>query len=258
MQVGAMNHPARDPIDEIQNFSAMELDFIDLTIEPPCAASWRVDPKEIKRVLDGEGMGVIGHTAFYLPIASAFDSLRCAAVDELKKCADIFAAVGSKWMNFHPDPRAFFHERPFVVKQNLTSIREVIDHGKEIGVGIMVENIPAGFNSAANLADLLDPLPDLGLHLDIGHCNLQVTKNTSGEILARFGERLRHVHLHDNNGGNADLHLPLGVGTIKLEQELSTLKKTGYDGTITLEVFAEDKHYLQYSRDLLKEVWARV
>ena len=250
-----MNHPARDPVEEIERFAAQGLEFIDLTIEPPCAASWRIDPKEIRRVLDGHNMGVIGHTAFYLPIASAFDSLRCAAVDELKRCADVFATVGSKWMNFHPDPRAFFHERPFVVKQNLISIREVIDHAKDQGVGIMVENIPAGFNSAANLADLFEPLPELRLHLDIGHANLQVAKNTTEEILARYGNRLVHVHLHDNKGGNADLHLPLGVGTMDVAHQLAVLKKTGYDGTITLEVFADDKHYLDYSRDQLRSIW---
>jgi len=255
MRIGAMNHPARDPIEEMQNFASMGLEFIDLTIEPPCAASWRIDPKQIRRTLDDLGLGVIGHTAFYLPIASAFDSLRCAAVDELKRCVDAFAVVGAKWMNFHPDPRAFFHERPYVIKQNLTSVREVIDHGKQAGVGVMVENIPAGYNNAAHLAELLDPLPDLGLHLDIGHCNLQVAKNTTGEIIARFGDRLKHVHIHDNNGGNADLHLPLGVGTMNFKEQLAHVKGTGYDATITLEVFAEDKHYLQYSRDVLRETW---
>ncbi len=255
MRIGAMNHPARDPIEEIQMFSSIGLEFIDLTIEPPCAASWRIDPKEIRRVLDDVGMDVVGHTAFYLPIASAFDSLRRAAVDELKKCIDAFAVIGSKWMNFHPDPRAFFHERPFVIKQNLSSVREVIDHGRQSGVGVMVENIPAGFNSAVHLAELLDPLPDLGLHLDIGHCNLQVAKYTTGEILARFGDRLKHVHIHDNNGGNADLHLPLGVGTMNFKEQLAHVKKCGYDNTITLEVFAEDKHYLEYSRDVLRKTW---
>jgi hypothetical protein len=29
----------------------------------------------------------------------------------------------------------------------------------------------------------------------------------------------------------------------------------GYDGTITLEVFTPDKHYLGYSRDVLRRTW---
>jgi hypothetical protein len=33
------------------------------------------------------------------------------------------------------------------------------------------------------------------------------------------------------------------------------LKRAGYDGTITLEVFTPDKHYLTYSRDVLRKLW---
>ena len=105
------------------------------------------------------------------------------------------------------------------------------------------------------LCDLLNPLPDLGLHLDIGHANLMVPRNTTPDILAAFGDRLRHVHLHDNKGGGADLHLPLGVGTVDFVRHIRALKASGYDGTITLEVFSPDKHYLAYSRDVLRRLW---
>jgi len=255
MRIGAMNHPARDPIEEIETFASMQLDFLDLTLEPPCAAPWRIDPKAIKRALADHNMGVVGHTAFYLPLASAFESLRKAAVDELKKCADQFAVIGAKWMNVHPHPNAPFHDRSFVVRKNIETMRELIEYGKSIGIGVMVENIPAGFNNAENLGDLLDALPDLGLHLDIGHSNLMNKKNTAGEILTKYGSRLAHVHLHDNNGGTADLHLPLGVGSLHLEEEINHLKACGYDDTITLEVFAEEKHYLLHSRDMLRKMW---
>lgn len=255
MQIGAMNHPARDPLEEIRLFSSLGLEFVDFTLEPPCAAPWRVDPNVIRHTFEELGLNVVGHTAFYLPLASPFEGLRRAAVDELKKCIDVFSTIGAVWMNVHPDPRAHFHSRSFVVKQNIESMRELIEHGKPQGVGIMVENIPGEFNNAKNLGELLDALPDLGLHLDIGHCNLLVPANTTGEILNRYGDRVKHVHVHDNNGGNADLHLPLGTGTMDFGHNLDLLKRTGYDGTITLEVFSEDKHYLEYSRDILRKLW---
>jgi sugar phosphate isomerase/epimerase len=119
----------------------------------------------------------------------------------------------------------------------------------------MIENLPGEFNSAAQLGELLDPVPELGLHLDIGHANLQVTHNTTEQILAAYGSRLRHVHLHDNKGGSADLHLPLGAGTLDVRRMIRALERCSYDGTITLEVFTPDRHYLAYSRDLLRRVW---
>jgi sugar phosphate isomerase/epimerase len=98
-------------------------------------------------------------------------------------------------------------------------------------------------------------MPELGLHLDIGHANLMVPRNTTEEILAAYGDRVRHVHLHDNKGGHEDLHLPLGAGNIDLRRAIGALRKCGYDNTITLEVFTPDKHYLTYSRDVLRAIW---
>jgi sugar phosphate isomerase/epimerase len=63
------------------------------------------------------------------------------------------------------------------------------------------------------------------------------------------------VHLHDNKGGDADLHLPLGSGNLDLHHLVQLLRAAGYDGTIALEVFSEDKHYLAYSRDILRKAW---
>jgi sugar phosphate isomerase/epimerase len=83
-----------------------------------------------------------------------------------------------------------------------------------------------------------------------------VIQSTVGELLAAYGTRLRHVHLHDNKGGGADLHLPLGTGSVDVRGAIRTLQAVGYDGTITLEVFAPDRHYLAYSRDSLQRIWS--
>ena len=75
------------------------------------------------------------------------------------------------------------------------------------------------------------------------------------ELLRDYGSRLRHVHLHDNKGGSADLHLPLGTGSVDVRGAIRGLKSIGYDGTITLEVFTPDRHHLAYSRDSLQRIW---
>jgi sugar phosphate isomerase/epimerase len=67
--------------------------------------------------------------------------------------------------------------------------------------------------------------------------------------------RLRHVHLHDNKGGHEDLHLPLGAGNLDVRCMVRAFKECKYDGTITLEVFSPDRHYFQYSSEVLRRVW---
>lgn len=258
MLIGAMNHPGQDVLGEIAWMAAMSLDFIDLTLEPPAAAAWRIDAAAIRRAIQDNGMTAVGHTAYYLPIASAFESVRRSAVDELKLCIEKFAEIGIRWMNVHPDRHAPMHDREFYIARDVVTLTELIAYGNEHGVGIMIENLPGDFNSAPQLGELLDPLPELGLHLDIGHANLMVPHNTTAEILERYGDRLRHVHLHDNKGGHADLHLPLGAGTLDLPWALAALKRAGYDGTITLEVFTPDRSFLAYSRDVLRRTWDEI
>ncbi|MCW5980273.1 MAG: sugar phosphate isomerase/epimerase [Bryobacteraceae bacterium] len=250
-----MNHPAEDVLREIRWMGELGFDFVDLTLEPPAAASWKLDVEAVRQALDDAGLRAVGHTAWYLPLASAIEEIRCGAVAELKRCLDVFRGLGVAWMNVHPDRHTPWHDRRFVVERNIVSLREVIAHGRECGVGVMIENLPRDFNNAAQLAEILDPLPELGLHLDIGHANLHVPANTTGEILARFGSRLRHVHLHDNRGGHEDLHLPLGAGTVDAPLHARALRDCGYDGTITLEVFTPDRRHLLYSRDALRRMW---
>ena len=255
MKIGAMNHPARDVASEIRAMAELKLDFIDLTLEPPAACSSVVNVKQIKQTLHDTGLGIVGHTAYYLPFCSPYKTLRKAATEEFIRCIEIFGQLGAKWVNVHPDRHAPFHDRQFMIEMNLECFRQALPAAQAAGCGIMIENLPGHYNTPAELGWFLDRMPELGLHLDIGHANLSVEHNTTPEICAVYGKRLAHVHLHDNKGGTADLHLPLGTGHIDVKAMLTALKRANYNDTITLEVFSEDKHYLEYSRDVLRRLW---
>jgi sugar phosphate isomerase/epimerase len=255
MLIGTMNHPGRDPIQELLWIAQAGFDFLDLTLEPPLAAARTIDVPRLRSALEDAGLQIVGHTAYYLPLCSPFESLRCAAVEELKYCVDAFARLGARWMNLHPDRQAPFYERKVIIERNLRTIEELLPFARDCGVGLMIENLPVGFNTAQELSELLVPIPELGLHLDLGHANLHVPANTTDELLSAHGHRLRHVHLHDNKGGSADLHLPLGTGNIDIPRYLRELQRLGYDGTITLEVFTADRNYLLYSKEFLRRTW---
>lgn len=256
MQIGAMNNPGESVETEIAWMHELDLDFIDLTLEPPAAATWKLKSADVARWLRDAGLGVVGHTAYYLPIGSSFPNLRRAAIDELKRAVEFFAEVGAKWMNVHPDGHAPFVEEPTIVRRNMESLLELSEFAHPHGVRIMLENVPGRFNSVTQLAPIFAGVPELGLHLDIGHSNLSVVQNTAPELIAYFASRMAHVHMHDNRGGHADLHLALGMGDLDLSTLVHKLRSSGYDGTITLEVFARDHHFLAYSRDRLRELWA--
>src|SRR5579885_695808 len=256
MLIGAMNHPARDLAQQVTWLGENGFEFIDLTLEPPAAASWTIDPRQIRGMLEAAHLGVVGHTAPFLPIASPVEELRKAALFELRRCMDVLHGLGARWMNVHPGVSPM-HGRGSTVERNLESLSELLEYGKDAGVGVMVENIPGSFNTVEQLSELLDPLPALGLHLDIGHANLMTPRNITEDVLAVYATRLRHVHLHDNRGGTHDLHLPLGAGEMDIAGGVRALQAVRYDGTITLEVFSGDCHYLLHSREVLRQMWAQ-
>jgi sugar phosphate isomerase/epimerase len=255
MLIGTMNHPGRDLLDEIVWMAGAGFDFIDLTLEPPLAAARNLDLNSVRAALEDHELPVVGHTAYYLPLCHPFESVRRAVIEEFKICLEVFAALGAKWMNIHPDSQAPFHNRAFIIEKNLEVIRALLPLSRELGVGLMIENLPGTYNTVRQISDLMDAVPDLALHLDIGHANLLVNVNTTDELLNAYGKRLQHVHLHDNKGGSTDLHLPLGAGTVDTVHCIRSLQAIGYDGTITLEVFSPDRAHLAYSKEVLRRIW---
>jgi len=252
MQLGLMNNPSRDVMKEIPRVAEMGFTFLDLTLEPPQARADQVDPARVRNALARHGLGVIGHTAYYLPFASAFDRIQDAAIAEAAQCLQVFAAVGAPWMNLHLDTRAPGHDKQWTNARNVAAIQRLLPIAERVGVGLMVEN--AEGDSGDVLAPVLDTLPTVGLHLDIGHANIGTRKSNTASLLERYGSRLRHVHLSDNKGRGDD-HLAIGAGTISWKTELRALKATGYDGTITLETFYGDSDLTLYSRDKVRMLW---
>ncbi len=118
----------------------------------------------------------------------------------------------------------------------LDILGEIIDQAGRDGIVICLENLS---ESAAHLQAALDQLPELCLTLDLGHAQLLTEVNRSDEILEKYPDRIRHIHLHDNRGGYShrdDLHLPIGDGVIDFEGAFRKLRGIGYDRTITLEL----------------------
>ena len=104
---------------------------------------------------------------------------------------------------------------------------------------------------------ILEGVPRLRFHLDSGHAKLERGQDRWNEYIDRFSPKLALVHLSDNDG-TADQHLPLGSvprSTTDWRERIRKLKASGYDDTITLEVFAPEREHLLLSRDLLQKWW---
>ncbi len=249
-----MNNPMVDVLEEIASFRDLGFDFIDLTLEPEQTYSANLKADVIASALERAGMFAVGHSAWFLPIASPFPEFRELAIRELKRCLRILRDIGAKKMNVHPHRNVPLHSEEWIIAQNMDAIARLSDYAQEMGMTILVENMP-GYSRVSQMKPLLEIVPGTQMLIDVGHANLDTPYHRAEELLANFGHRLGHVHVSDNRGGHDDLHLPLGVGNIDWLQVTRAIKNTGYDETITVEVFGDDDDYLRLSLNKIKYLW---
>lgn len=254
MKIGIMNNPSKSVCDEAVSCGKAGFEFLDLTIEGPNATT--IDVAMLQPILVSYGLSVTGHTDPCLPYAYPVQQVRDACLRELKRCARIFSALGASVMNIHPCYFCPPAMRNDLVAFNIEALKPVVEIAASHGLTVVLENYKAPFDRVSTFKKVLTAVPDLKLHLDFGHANFGLDNH---EVFCReLGEYIQHVHFSDNRS-RADDHMPLGVGTIDWKNAVNSLKATGYDGAITLEVFCNDPYmhykYLDMSRNLVLELW---
>jgi len=265
MRFGIMNDPYKDPIEEVRFAGNNDFDFFELTVEKPLSdpASLLECKKEFLDELSKYGLELLGHAPWYFELAHPYDRIRKAFLEESKDVIDLLADFGAEKVTFHPVPvftgvysRKNYRSVLFdLLKESLKSL---VDYARERGVELLLENIDGGEGKFFTIYEYEELLKETGasLTLDIGHANLY-TKTFSGIVfIDRFAPKglLKHVHASDNMGGEADLHLPIGVGRIRYPDVVKHLLRNGYRGTVTLEVFSQDREYVLISRKKLEKM----
>ncbi len=255
MKLGAINDPRKDILEEINWIGSNGFDFIDLSLEPPKAYLDNINPDSIKKALTAHNLEVVGHTFCLIPIGSPFKSIRESASKEIIKCLPIFAEIGASLVNVHLDGGFPLCKEKDIIAYNIESLSKIAEAAQKYGVKIMVEHFRGPFAKAKAIEKILNALPEIGFHLDVGHANLFGSGNKTELFLKKFHERLVHVHFSDNRGGNEDMHLPIGAGNINWVEVIKTLKKYNYNGTITLEIFSEYREHLLTSKEIIKRLY---
>ena len=252
-----MNNPSKSVYDEADFCGRAGYGFLDLTIEGPRAAI--VDIARLRPLLDSHGLSITGHTDPCLPWAYPIQAVRDACLREMERCAQIFSALGAKIMNIHPCYFCPPAMKKDLVAFNIESLQPIVAMAAAHGLTLVFENYKAPFDRVATFETLLAAVSGLQVHLDFGHTNFG--RDGCDVFCRELGNHIRHVHFSDNRSRNDD-HMPLGVGTVDWGKAVKALKATGYDDTITLEVFCSDSNmqaaYLDMNRRLVLDLWGTV
>jgi len=253
MQIGMMNDPRLDAVAELRWAAEHGFAFVDLTVEGPRADLEHLDAAALREVVAATGLGIVGHTAPYLPFASPVGRLRQAAVECAAETFELFASLGAQWVNVHLAHTPALFSRQQWLAWNSESFCRLADLAEPFGLRVMVEHPPRASVTVEDVRTVIEADARLGFHLDVGHANVGGDKLEG--LLKALGHRLAHVHLSDNRGAHDD-HRTLGDGFINWPRAIGLIKQAGYDETITLEVQSPDRDYLLLSAEKLRRWWA--
>jgi sugar phosphate isomerase/epimerase len=220
------------------------------------------DAADLRRNLERSGLGLICHLPAFVSTADLSPRIREASILECVEGLRAAALLQCEKVVIHPG--AVFGLGAYVMEESgkaaLDSLRTILLEAGRSRLRVCVENMfpkARWMVTPEEFDPLLREFPHVGLTLDVGHAAIQGGWERAVSFIRRFPDRIFHIHVSDNRG-DRDEHLPLGVGTLRLEPILKELKGIGYDGTVTLEIFAPDRDYLRISREKFLALWERV
>ncbi len=116
-------------------------------------------------------------------------------------------------------------------------VRTLGEYAQTLGIGIAIELEPFQLsivNSLEKMTRLLDEvkLSSVKANLDISHLSLV---HTPPEAIANLKGRIGHIHFSDCDG-KVHGDLPPGRGVVDFLPYLREIKKTGFDGTLSIEL----------------------
>jgi len=205
--------------------------------------------KKIKKILSEAGSGASVHASFWdMNPASFYSEVRGLTVKKIKLAIKVCDTVGGELIVVHPG-RCPIPELKWMMEKSRKlyehTLREVLPEAKKRGIKIAVENGSYAFGPYATLDGLKQLMwkwRNLGACLDVGHAFLEARrKRMNPDVLIKkavrgLGEKLVHVHVHDNRG-HYDEHLVPGGGKINFKEVSEALRRVHYEGAIVVELF---------------------
>ena len=171
---------------------------------------------------------------------------RCMAL--LFGWIDMYEAIGIRNMVLHCDNLAdttlSVEEK---IERNVEKLKILAEYIAGRGITVCLENLRPRWahqgelidKSAEDLLHIIGLVgsPDLGICLDTGHLNLTV-KGHCG-FIRKAGDRLKALHITDNDGVTDQHLMPFNRGSINFPAIVEALREIGYDGIFNLEIPGE-------------------
>lgn len=204
----------------------------------------RIPVKGVKAKMEETGLKTTFTAVLDEPhnVISNDPKLRQAGIDYLRRRMDLVASLGgdvlggvnyAAWGWFTGAQRT--RDQWELCKE---SLRQVAEHGKQVGVVLAVEPVNRYetffLNTIADARQLVEEIghPNVRIHLDTYHVNIE--EKSFYQAIKTAGEYLYHVHVCENDRG-----VP-GTGHVQWEEVFRAFREIGYNRWCVVESFVPD------------------
>ena len=173
------------------------------------------------------------HAPYYELFPCAIDPMiRQVARHRFTQALEICKQLGIKRMIVHSGYNPYIYYPQWFVPKSIEFWKEFI-HCLPDDFELMLENVLEEVPDY--IREICDGVNDsrFKLCLDVGHANAYAHVPVE-EWISQLGERIRHVHLNNNNG-QQDEHAPLNCGNMDMGNILKKLDECAPDAHICIE-----------------------
>lgn len=232
--------------DAIEQIIEADFDGIDIWCGRPHLYRSDYPPQTlagIKQRLDEAGLAVVSlMPAFFrypFSLSSPIKAVREDSISYMKDCIDNAVVMGAGHVLVVPNHSLHGQTTGQARKAFIDSLGQVCIYAEKkqmkLGVEIVYPQLSDYMHSSQDAVQVICEIgsPALGVVIDSGHLNL------SGEdpqiALTNLGKHLLQVHVNDNDGKQQQNAIP-GEGVFDFGGLVRILRKSGYDGYLTLEL----------------------
>lgn len=167
-------------------------------------------------------------------------------IEKIRRGVEMCKAVGATSYVVHPP---YLWERDYA--RWITDECEAYsaEHGVTVAVETMYPKWVAGRRVRAYRWLEAQALFEASPHVALDTSHLTVARQDILDAYRILAPRLRHVHLSNNNGDGKDGHLEVDKGILPLDRFLEELRRSGYDGVVSLELSV--RRYIEKPTDLV-------
>jgi len=239
MQVSMHNWMRAEPVETtIRRLAKYGYDSIEISYDSVELSPGAPGTKAVAQMLKDNGITCYGSISLMFTgrdLIHTDPAVRASSVDYLKKCTQMVADLGGSTMSIVPSEVGKVKALASPEEEwqwAIEGLKEVRDYANRAGVRVALEplnrfetNFLNRHDQALLLAEKVGP--DVGVCLDVYHMNMEDANMF--RAIENAGARLFDLHVADNN------RMACGQGAIDWERLLTTCKKIGYKGSLTVE-----------------------